>query len=138
MNGNEGSHTAIDTKTALDKIGGDMGLLIELSELFCQERSNMLAAVRRALADGNGASARAAAHSLKGSLAVFSAKHAVALAVRLEECAESNQLVSAANILGELQTEVEQVCRELQRVGSAAIHQNGGTPQPATDGEEIS
>lgn len=121
MSGKENSYTAIDTKAALDKIGGDLGLLSELSALFCQERSNMLSAVRRALADGNGPAARAAAHSLKGSLAIFSAKQATELAIRLEDTAEAGQLTSSSEIFPELEAEVERVCGELQRlIGAVA------------------
>jgi HPt (histidine-containing phosphotransfer) domain-containing protein len=107
---------AINQASALAKVGGDLDLLTELAGLFCQEKPNMLSALRQAVTDGNAVSARAAAHSLKGSLAVFSPTHATGLAARVEDSAQSGNLTAAADILVELEAEVERVCTALQQL----------------------
>ena len=74
----------------------------------------------------------------KGSVAVFAAKWAVALAMQLEAFADSGQLASAAELLSELKTEIERVCEELRRNLSPEAHQNDGASQPERDGKELS
>jgi two-component system sensor histidine kinase/response regulator len=133
----EGKYQAIDFDTALAKVGGDLALFTELCKLFCQEHSNMLSAVRHAVTDSNASAARSAAHSLKGSLAIFSAKQATALTIRLEESAKSGQMASAAEILAELEPEVEKVCVDLRRIAGAEASENGAS-QPAKGSKEIS
>jgi HPt (histidine-containing phosphotransfer) domain-containing protein len=132
----EGKYQAIDFETALDKVGGDLPLLAELAELFRAERPKLLSALQRAVADRNGPAARAAAHSLKGSLAIFSAKQATSLAARLEESAKAGELAAAAEILAVLEEEVEKVCGELQRIPREAPQD--GASHRAIDGREIS
>jgi len=138
MTRTQNEHQAIDFESALAKVGGDRDLLAELAELFCQERPKMISALERAVAERNGPSAHAAAHSLKGSVAVFAAKWAVALAMQLEAFADSGQLASAAELLSELKTEIERVCEELRRNLSPEAHQNDGASQPERDGKELS
>ena len=137
MTTTESKHQAVDFQAALAKVGGDLALLAELSELFCKEHSNMLTALQRAVADRNAASVRAAAHSLKGSLAVFSAKPATGLAARLEESAEAGQLAPASQILRELEVEIERVCVDLRQLTGAEACQSDA-PRPARKGEEKS
>jgi HPt (histidine-containing phosphotransfer) domain-containing protein len=138
MTTTESKQQTVDLDAALAKVGGDRALLAELADLFCRERSELLSALERAVADRNGPSAHAAAHSLKGSVAIFSAKRAVALAVQLEASADSGQLASAAELFSELKAEVDLACEELRRNLLPETQQNGDASHPATDRKELS
>ena|SRR5579871_3827770 len=128
---------AIDVDAALAKVGEDWDLLGELAELFCQECPKLLSVLRRAIAASDAPATRSAAHSLKGSVAVFSANQATALVVRLEDRARAGQLTSAAETLTELEAELEKVCGDLRLVASTDAPRNTGT-RSAGERKEIS
>jgi HPt (histidine-containing phosphotransfer) domain-containing protein len=105
--------------------------------LFCREHSNMISALREAVAENNAPAIRSAAHVLKGSLAVFCAKQATALTARLEDSARAGQLARTGEMLSDLEGEVQKVRADLEQLSSTGTAPNSGS-QPAADGKEIS
>ena len=73
-----------------------------------------MAEIQTTLAAGDAVALRRAAHTLKGSAAVFSAKRTVAIALQLELMARDGELEAAPETLIALEAEVEQLIQALQ------------------------
>ena len=96
-----GGSTALQSSFALDEVlarmSGDADLLAELAGIVLEDAPQQLAALARARDEGDRASIKSVAHSLRGSVANLGARHmvtalrdleAVARVGTLEECAE--------------------------------------------------
>ncbi len=95
-----------DPAALLELVGGDEKLLREIAVLFLEDSPVKLAAIQRALAEGAAPALALAAHSIKGVLASFGVKSALAAAVGLEAIAKGGDLSSAQNTFESLQSEV--------------------------------
>ena len=100
----------------LDSIGGDREFLAELIETFFQDAPAQFSAMHAALADGNTESFRRAAHSLKSNAASFGATTLAALNKQLEDLGKAGDLLSAADLLSEAETEYARVRSALEKV----------------------
>lgn len=85
----------LDHALALERVGGDEGLLREIAVLFLDEYPAMMAKIRAALDSGSAVDLERAAHSLKGSVGNFGAQAAFQAALRLEAIGRSRDLTSA-------------------------------------------
>ncbi len=85
----------LDHALALERVGGDEGLLREIAVLFLDEYPAMMAEIRAALDSGNAVALERAAHSLKGSVGNFGAQAAFHAALRLEAIGRARDLTSA-------------------------------------------
>ncbi len=103
----------LDLQLALSRVGGDKQLLREIAVLFIEECPGALAEIQQAVALGDAAKLENAAHALKGSVANFGARDAVAAAFRLEQMGRANQMSEAGEMLGRLETALSAVCAEL-------------------------
>lgn len=92
----------LDHALALERVGGDHGLLREIAALFLGEYPRIMGEIRVALATGNAAAVERAAHSLKGSVGNFGAQQAYDAALRLEMIARNRDLSGAAAAFDEL------------------------------------
>jgi HPt (histidine-containing phosphotransfer) domain-containing protein len=96
--------------TAMDDLreeGEDF--LIDLIELFLRETPARLALLATAIAKGDRPTAERAAHTLKGTAAVFGADAMQAVAAAAELAARAGELGEVARLLDELQTASERV-----------------------------
>ena len=100
---------AIDRQAALQRVEGDEVLLMDLAKLFCDESPRMLSVIQEAITRKNAESLERAAHSLKGSVATFSAQQAFTLALKLERLGRANDFDNARPIFDLLASEVERV-----------------------------
>jgi CheY-like chemotaxis protein/HPt (histidine-containing phosphotransfer) domain-containing protein len=103
---------AWNLNAALERAEGDRDLLRDLCELFVRESQVTLAAIGSAIATGDWKALERAAHTLKGSVAVFGADSAASAAKHLETIAHSAgepdlQRVDAA--FTRLQDEIERL-----------------------------
>jgi signal transduction histidine kinase/DNA-binding response OmpR family regulator/HPt (histidine-containing phosphotransfer) domain-containing protein len=98
-----------DWAAALKQAGGDRELLRELVRLFLADQERGLAGLREALAAGSAAALAAAAHGLKGSLAVLGARAACDAALRLEVLGRQGSLAGAEEASGLLRAELERL-----------------------------
>jgi HPt (histidine-containing phosphotransfer) domain-containing protein len=83
--------------------------LFELIELFVRETPARLALLASAVARGDRPTAERAAHTLKGTAAVFGADAMQAVAAAAEIAARAGELGEVAHMLDELQTASERV-----------------------------
>jgi CheY-like chemotaxis protein/HPt (histidine-containing phosphotransfer) domain-containing protein len=81
----------MDRAAALAGVGGSEKLLREIAELFLDDCPRLLGEVQTALAEGDAARLRRAAHSLRGVAAHFGAAAAAAAARRLEALGETDE-----------------------------------------------
>jgi CheY-like chemotaxis protein len=76
--------------TILTRVGGDTGLLAEISRLFIADLPGYLVRIRTAIDAGDGDALRRAAHAFKGAAANFEAAAVVQAARQLEELGRTN------------------------------------------------
>jgi two-component system, sensor histidine kinase and response regulator len=100
---------AIDREAALQRVEGDEVLLADLAKLFCDESPRMLAVIQEAITRENAESLERGAHSLKGSVATFSAQQAFNLALKLERLGRAKEFEGAKPIFDLLVSEVQRV-----------------------------
>jgi CheY-like chemotaxis protein len=104
----------IDREAALSRVGEDEALLADLAQVFCDNSGRMLSAIQGAISLRNADALERGAHSLKGSVATFSAQQAVDLALRLERLGRANDFDDAERIFGLLSAEIERVTGALR------------------------
>ncbi|MCO4759602.1 MAG: response regulator, partial [Oceanospirillaceae bacterium] len=102
-----------DPDGALEGVGGDADILKELVELFYDECPKLMVEIHTTLAAGDAVALRRAAHTLKGTAAVFAAKRTVASAQKLELMARESELDTAPDALSVLESEVERLKQAL-------------------------
>ncbi len=106
---------------ALERVGGDEGLLRELAEMFFAECPKLMQQIRDHLAAANGPELRRAAHTLKGSAGVFGAEQVAAAAHRLEEIGREAAFADAEDALALLEDAVARLLPALrERVAGCA------------------
>jgi two-component system, sensor histidine kinase and response regulator len=93
----------------LERVGGDLELARELSEIFLQDCPEMMKRIEHSKTEKDAEGLAMAAHALKGSLANFGFESAVAAAKRLEMMGRQGDL-----------TEVEEGWVDLERLVGAA------------------
>ncbi len=93
---------ALDREGALERLDGDWELLRDVARTFRVEAPRLLGLIREAVAAGDAAGLRRAAHTLHGSAGVFAAVGIVSLARRLEEVGISGRMEEAPAALAEL------------------------------------
>jgi CheY-like chemotaxis protein len=109
----EQSHPALDKRVALNRVGGDQALLIDLGRLFGGESARLLAAIHDAADLKDTEALQNAAHSLKGSVATFAAYEAVEAALKVERLARSGDLTGINDAISSLAFEIERVLSAL-------------------------
>jgi HPt (histidine-containing phosphotransfer) domain-containing protein len=85
----------IDEAEALNRVGGDRGLLKSLTEVFFDSYPAQLAQLREAIGRGDGPAVYRLAHTLVGAVGIFGARGAVEAAARLETMGREGRLVGA-------------------------------------------
>jgi HPt (histidine-containing phosphotransfer) domain-containing protein len=104
----------IDREAALLRVGEDEALLADLAQVFCNNSARMVSVIQDAISQRNADALERAAHSLKGSVATFSAQPAVDLALKLERLGRANDFDDAERIFGLLSAEIERVTDALR------------------------
>ncbi len=100
----------LDLQLALARVGGDKQLLREIAVLFIEECPRAVAEIRAAVASGDAAKLETTAHALKGSVANFAARDAVAAAFDLEQMGRANEMSQAEGMLRKLESALSAVC----------------------------
>jgi signal transduction histidine kinase/CheY-like chemotaxis protein len=99
----------LDRESALGRVGGNLDLLRQLAGVFREDCARLVPEVREALARGDAAGLREAAHTLKGMVGFFAAPAATVAARRLEQLGEQGQLDGSEEVLATLVREIERV-----------------------------
>ena len=95
-------------------ISGDMGLLLELIDIFIDTEPAMLTAIGAALEGEDTSALEKTAHALKGSAANFGAQAVVRTAAALEALGNGGRLAGAQELLEKLAGELDAMRAALQ------------------------
>ena len=93
----------------LERVGGDLVLLAELTEIFRETYPAQLVQAKRALEMEAGEELRRVGHSLRGSLANLGATEACALVASIEDFVGTGKHFLAASVLRQLECELDRV-----------------------------
>jgi len=105
----EPAAAALDGRTALARVGGNVQLLQELAGVFRDDCARLIPELRDALANQEGPRVRSAAHTLKGMVGFFAAAGAAGAAERLEAMGRDGRLDGADQALAALVGEIENI-----------------------------
>lgn len=94
-----------DLSSALETVGGDKDLFIEIAELFLNGLTDSIAGIQDGIARSDAKAVEQAAHSLKGSVGNFDARRAYEIAYRLEVLGRDGKLAEAKDAISELRRE---------------------------------
>jgi HPt (histidine-containing phosphotransfer) domain-containing protein len=101
-----------------DGVGGDTAFVGELIEQFRSDAPELLASARSALAAGDAAELRRAAHTLKSNAATFGAGRLADRSRALEEAAKSGDLEACAPMIEPVGIELDAVLIALPRASA--------------------
>jgi two-component system, sensor histidine kinase and response regulator len=107
---------AVDRKGLLDFLDGNEELLEQITPIFLEDCPKQMAAIGKAIRNGNGEKIRFAAHALKGSVGNFRATRAVELAQRVEDAGKADNVSAAQELLPALEQEITRVQDELRKL----------------------
>ena len=96
-----------DYAAALERVGGDEPLLVELIAIFFEEYPKFAARLTQSLSQKDFAGLREAAHSLKGSLGYLGAAHGESLALAVEQASLAKDATRAADLVAQLMAYIE-------------------------------
>lgn len=103
----------LDWDAALEQNGVGAEATGQLAELFLQESQKQLAEIREAIGSDDASALRRAAHTMKGSAAVFAAQRTSEAARRLKMIAADGDLSQAEAVYEELVREFDRLCPAL-------------------------
>jgi two-component system, sensor histidine kinase and response regulator len=103
-----------DRARALTNVGGSDALLVEMIDLFREECPKQMGDIQAAYSSRDMEALERAAHTLKGSVALFAAKRATDAAKRLEFMGRDGKLDDFDEAWGELQTRVRELLSALE------------------------
>ena len=106
-----------DRTAALERVGGDLDLLKEITRVFLDDCPRSLDQLRAAAARGDSQAVEQVAHGLKGAASNFGAKRVVATALVIEQMGRAGKLDDFAAALAAL----EAACAELRSELEALI-----------------
>lgn len=105
----------IDWPAVLRSVGDDRRLLIDVINLLDVEAPKLMTEIENAITAADAPTLQRASHTLKGSLRIFGAEKASALAFRLETCGRDSQLESAVEFFEELKPAIIALLEETGR-----------------------
>jgi CheY-like chemotaxis protein/HPt (histidine-containing phosphotransfer) domain-containing protein len=110
----------LDLPAALSRFGGDAKLFREVAQVFLEDWPRLHGDLRAAVDRRDPAALRAAAHAIKGTVAVFAAAAAVEAAARLENVGTRADFAALEARARSLETEVARLRAELQAAVDAS------------------
>jgi CheY-like chemotaxis protein len=104
----------VDRDALLEGFGGRADLLKHVVEVFLEDGPATLARLKQAIQSGNSTEVAAIAHSLKGSVGLFSQGQAFEGVRRLEQAGKSGDLAQAETVRAEVEESVARLTTELR------------------------
>jgi len=95
-----------DRARALEMVGGDTAVFVEIAKIFIDQAPERVGVIRRALAEGDMHAVRRGAHSLKGSSASLAFQRVLDLSARVEVAAGDGN-PSLAQLVDELDAAID-------------------------------
>ena len=105
-----------DKEEALDRAGGDMDILKELVEVFFEECPKLMDEIQNAMTSGDTTALRRAAHTLKGTADIFSAKCVVETSLKIETMGRDANLDGVEEAWSDLEKEIKRVQPVLKKL----------------------
>lgn len=115
---------SFDRSAAMERVGNDTGLFRELADLFIDQTPGLLDQIREALEMGDAGRLARAAHTLKGSMSVFGAEHALEAAQRLDAIGRSGNLDGADAARLKLEEAVGRLMPALAAMTEGEVHES--------------
>ena len=112
---------ALDWHGAREQVGGNEAILGELAGLFVSEYARHLKEMKRAIHHGDATLLRRAAHTLKGSAAVFLANSTVEAALRVETMARKGDLENVNEAMAALERAADELLPALKEKAAAVV-----------------
>jgi len=108
-----GGSPQFDYDSALENVGGSEAILTEMVDLFAVECPKQMADIETAYSSGDNEAVMRAAHTLKGSVALFAAGAATAAAKRIELMGRQGKLDDFQTAWHALKQDVEELLKAL-------------------------
>jgi HPt (histidine-containing phosphotransfer) domain-containing protein len=109
MSHETGATPVFDLERALGSFDDDMGLLLEIAQMYLSEGPSRMEEIRVALKDSDALAVLQAAHRLRGSLGALGACLAADAAQALESLAADGDIHEIAGAVADLEREVERL-----------------------------
>jgi PAS domain S-box-containing protein len=109
-----GSPLSLNEEELMDRIGGDLEFLSELTDVFRQEYPKQLIAARRAVVNRDGEALSKAGHALRGALANLAASDGAALAASIELTGITGDPLAAGPLLDQLEQSIKTFLTSLE------------------------
>ena len=93
----------------MGRVGGDMELLAEMTELFIEDYPRLLSEIQNSIKRHDSTALEYNAHTLKGAIGNFAAASAVEAAFRLEKMGSDSNTVHADKAYAVLEKEMERL-----------------------------
>jgi PAS domain S-box-containing protein len=106
--------SSVNEAELLERLGGDLDILSELTTIFRDDYPKQLSSARRAIAAEDAEGVKRAGHALKGALANLAANGPCTTAAAIEEIGTSGDLSSAGSALAQLEKELAGVLESLE------------------------
>jgi len=110
----------VDEVAVLERMGGSIEILMELTALFVDENVRRLVDLRAALVAGDALQVSRETHGIKSGLTNFCADEAVALTHDIEKTAKAGSLEGLAAAIDVLAIVLQEVTDQLTAMGKAA------------------
>ena len=104
-----------DAGQAIENLGGDRELFLQIAEIFLADYGEQLDALRSQMAAGDLPLVHRTAHAIKGSVGNFVADDAMAVAKSVEDAAKAGRAEGLAEMVDELCAKVESVAEGLRK-----------------------
>jgi CheY-like chemotaxis protein len=98
---------------ALEQAAGDPGIVREMIDVYFEEKCGLLSTIEQAIAAGDAAGLRRAAHTLKGALHHLAADRAAGVAAQLEALGKAGSASEGGPACRALSTELDRLDAEL-------------------------
>ncbi len=99
--------SVMDVDEAIERVGGDMELLKELTDIFIIDSNKLLTEIKEALSNADDRALERSAHALKGAVSNFSALRAHEKAYHMETLGRQGDISLAEKELENLNKEIE-------------------------------
>lgn len=110
----ENSPKLLNIEVALQRMGGDREILMELARAFREDAPNLMQEITTAQQNVNWKSLHRAAHSLKGLAANFEARPLANAAERLEQAAKAQNLEQLPEKIRQIQKDLSHMLKALE------------------------
>jgi CheY-like chemotaxis protein/HPt (histidine-containing phosphotransfer) domain-containing protein len=108
----------------LASVDGDLNLLKEVTGLFLEESSKMMAEIKSSIDEGDGRRLNRAAHLLKGLVGYFGARGASDLLLRLESLGKKEKFISARDAFEALEYEMVRLEKSIEEFARDSTNEN--------------